>query len=155
MRAAARRHRPSEQRWFASPVEVRDSATGNPRFFGHAAVFDQEVDFGYMRERVAKGAFAKTIKDNADVRFLTRDASGTCSRLRADDQTRRRLSMRTTTGHEPPPSPGSIAGATTTGRRCGPRPACTLAERSAYATPGLTSPSAGVTVSAPDALMRC
>jgi HK97 family phage prohead protease len=50
-------------------VEVRESKNGL-RFRGHAAVFDQEVDFGFMREVVRSGAFAKTIKDGADVRFL-------------------------------------------------------------------------------------
>lgn len=50
-------------------VEVRDDDNGL-RFRGHAAVFNQEVDFGFMREVVAPGAFAKTIKDGADVRFL-------------------------------------------------------------------------------------
>lgn len=68
--AATKRSRLPERRWFASPVEIRDDSNGAPRFRGHAAVFNEETDFGFMRERVAKGAFAKTIKDKADVRFL-------------------------------------------------------------------------------------
>lgn len=53
----------------ADSIEVREDSEGLS-FRGHAAVFDQEVDFGFFREKVAPGAFSKTIKDGADVRFL-------------------------------------------------------------------------------------
>jgi len=49
-------------------VEVR--ATEDDKIVGHAAVFDQlSVDLGSFREKIAKGAFKKTIQE-ADVRAL-------------------------------------------------------------------------------------
>jgi HK97 family phage prohead protease len=66
---ARRPRRYLERRFTASPFELRSSNEG-VRFRGHAAVVDQETDLGYMREKVAPGAFTKTIKDGADVRVL-------------------------------------------------------------------------------------
>jgi hypothetical protein len=52
-----------------SDLEFREDDDA-PKFRGHAAVFDQETDLGFFREQIAPGAFTKTIKDGADVRFL-------------------------------------------------------------------------------------
>lgn len=42
-----------------------------PKISGHAAVFDQlSEDLGGFRERIAKGAFERTLRDGADVRGL-------------------------------------------------------------------------------------
>lgn len=59
---------------FSHEVELRTETAedGAERlgFRGHAAVFNRETDLFLFREKVAEGAFAKTIKDGADVRFL-------------------------------------------------------------------------------------
>jgi HK97 family phage prohead protease len=74
-------------------MEVREEGD-SLRFSGHAAVFDQTTDLGFMRERVAPGAFKRTIKNGANVAFLynhdpstvmARTTSGTL-RLSEDDQ---------------------------------------------------------------------
>jgi uncharacterized protein len=49
-------------------VEMREEG-GRLGFRGHAAVFDSVTDLGPFRERVASGAFRKTVQE-ADVRFL-------------------------------------------------------------------------------------
>lgn len=73
-------------------AEIREEE-GRLAFRGHAAVFDSVTDLGPFRERVATGAFRKTVKE-ADVRFLfnhepdsvmARTANGTL-RLREDAQ---------------------------------------------------------------------
>lgn len=51
-------------------VEIREEGGEPPKIVGHAAVFDTlSVDLGWFREKVARGAFAKTIRE-ADVRAL-------------------------------------------------------------------------------------
>ncbi|MBC7193874.1 MAG: HK97 family phage prohead protease [Marinobacter sp.] len=52
-------------------VEVRaEDGDGQPKIMGHAAVFNTlSVDLGFFREKIAPGAFQKTIKE-ADVRAL-------------------------------------------------------------------------------------
>lgn len=99
-RTAALVGRPAQQsgRRFGtlSHVEVRTNADGSVHVEGHAGVFDTPTEIGAgpagFEERVAPGAFAKTIRDNADVRFLfnhnpdlvlARTKSGTLS-LRED-----------------------------------------------------------------------
>lgn len=50
-------------------VEIREES-GGPRIVGHAAVFDTlSLDLGWFREKVARGAFTKTLRE-ADVRAL-------------------------------------------------------------------------------------
>jgi HK97 family phage prohead protease len=49
--------------------EVRSAEDSNT-LVGHAAVFNTVVDLGYFREKIAPGAFKKTLADNADVRAL-------------------------------------------------------------------------------------
>lgn len=55
-------------------VEVRTNADGTVRVGGHAAVFDTATQIGPpgigFEERIAPGAFKKTISDGADVRLL-------------------------------------------------------------------------------------
>lgn len=53
-------------------IEVRDGDADGPlQFRGYAAVFDAETSIGgWFTERIASGAFTKTIKDGADVRLL-------------------------------------------------------------------------------------
>jgi HK97 family phage prohead protease len=58
-----------------SRVEVRTNADGSVHVEGHAAVFDISTwigpeDWRGFEERIAPGAFKKTISDGADVRFL-------------------------------------------------------------------------------------
>lgn len=58
-----------ERRFVDGALELRDEDEALT-FRGYAAVFDRETDIGGMfRERVARGAFAKTIQE-ADVRLL-------------------------------------------------------------------------------------
>ena len=61
-----------ERRYATSAgVEVRETDGGGLHFSGHAAVFDSLADLGPFRERVAPGAFKRTIRtDGTDVRFL-------------------------------------------------------------------------------------
>ena len=74
-------------------VELRAEDDGSVTFSGYAAVFDQEADLGYFREKIAPGAFKRTIRNKADVRFLVnhdgvplaRSKSGTLS-LAEDDR---------------------------------------------------------------------
>lgn len=55
-------------------VEVRTATDGTVRVVGHAAVWDTETRIGPpgvgFLEKVARGSFAKTISDGADVRLL-------------------------------------------------------------------------------------
>lgn len=53
-------------------AEVRaDDDTDGLHFTGHAAVFDElSVDLGGFREKIAPGAFKKTLREAPDVRFL-------------------------------------------------------------------------------------
>lgn len=51
-------------------VEVRAEGDEQPKIVGHAAVFDTlSEDLGFYREKIAPGAFAKTIRES-DVRAL-------------------------------------------------------------------------------------
>jgi len=51
-------------------VEIRANDNEQPKIVGHAAVFNSlSEDLGFFREKVAPGAFSKTIKE-ADVRAL-------------------------------------------------------------------------------------
>lgn len=60
-----------EHRAFAlAGIEIRAGDGEPPKIVGHAAVFNSlSEDLGYYREKIAPGAFAKTIKE-ADVRAL-------------------------------------------------------------------------------------
>lgn len=54
----------------AFPAEIRTVRQNNKRkIVGHAAVFDQEADLGWFREKVAPGAFADSIAKD-DIRAL-------------------------------------------------------------------------------------
>ncbi len=59
---------------YLNGVEVRANDDGSIRVRGHAAVYDTETQIGPpgigFREKVAYGAFKKTLDDGADVRFL-------------------------------------------------------------------------------------
>ncbi len=52
-------------------VQERDDATGLPTLTGYAALFNNEIElFPGLRERIAPGAFARSLKEKADVRAL-------------------------------------------------------------------------------------
>ncbi|HHW13481.1 MAG TPA: hypothetical protein GXX28_00935, partial [Firmicutes bacterium] len=53
----------------AFPLEVREVAAEKRTIVGHAAVFDTITDLGWFQERVARGAFAESIRVD-DVRAL-------------------------------------------------------------------------------------
>lgn len=70
----------------AEKIEIRaDEGTKTVKVAGYAAVFDQEVDFGWMAEVIKPGAFGRALERGDDVRFLinhddlplARTASGT------------------------------------------------------------------------------
>jgi HK97 family phage prohead protease len=55
---------------FELEMETRADGGTSPKLVGHASVFDQETTIlGLWREKVARGAFAKTIKEQ-DIRAL-------------------------------------------------------------------------------------
>lgn len=56
-----------ERRIIGCEIEKRDDE--KPRIIGHAAVFNSVTDLGFFREKVAPGAFTKSIKED-DVRAL-------------------------------------------------------------------------------------
>lgn len=63
-----------ERRWIPNdsalkPHKRADSEEEEPMICGHASVFNQSADLGYFVERVAPGAFTKTIQAD-DVRAL-------------------------------------------------------------------------------------
>ena len=59
-----------ERRAFAMEVRIDTSAEMPPKMSGHAAMFDSlSEDLGGFRERIAGGAFAKTLQ-SADIRAL-------------------------------------------------------------------------------------
>lgn len=53
----------------AFPLEVREVNNEKKTIVGHAAVFDTITDLGWFKERVSKGAFAESIKQD-DIRAL-------------------------------------------------------------------------------------
>lgn len=82
-----------ERRALTEPVEFRAADDGKPMVAGYAAVFNVETDIGGMfREKIAPGAFAKTIKgdirslfDHNSSLILGRTKSGTL-RLKEDER---------------------------------------------------------------------
>ncbi len=59
------------ERRFCADMELRVDDTEEGGITGYAAVFNKwSVDMGWFRERIKKGAFNKTIKENDDVRAL-------------------------------------------------------------------------------------
>ena len=66
-------------------VQDRDDATGLPTLTGYAALFNRETElFPGFRERIAPGAFARSLKENADVRALVdHDSSRILGRTKA------------------------------------------------------------------------
>jgi len=59
-----------ERRIAYTTLEARQVDSGNPTLVGYAAVFDSPSEPMGFTEYVKRGAFAKTIKDGADVRLL-------------------------------------------------------------------------------------
>jgi Escherichia/Staphylococcus phage prohead protease len=58
----------TEYRIFKS--EVRASKGDKPQIGGYAAVFNTETDLGYVREKIAPGAFKNAIQEGQDVKCL-------------------------------------------------------------------------------------
>lgn len=56
-----------ETRTFTFKLEARDDE--NPLISGHAAVFNEEADIGFFKEKIKRGAFAESIQVD-DVRAL-------------------------------------------------------------------------------------
>jgi len=53
------------------PLEIETRDDGSTRIVGYAAVFDSDsVDFGFFREVIRPGAFARTLREDGDVRAL-------------------------------------------------------------------------------------
>jgi HK97 family phage prohead protease len=46
------------------------SSDGAPTLEGYASTFDQSYNMGWYEERIAQGAFTKTLQENPDVRLL-------------------------------------------------------------------------------------
>jgi len=59
-----------EYRIFKGQITKRAEAAASGSIDGYAAVFNSETDLGYFHEKIAPGAFAKTIADGDDVRAL-------------------------------------------------------------------------------------
>ena len=56
-----------EIRRFPTNLEVREEDDADGMVLeGYAAVFDQEIDFGYFREVIRPGAFADSLRDDKD-----------------------------------------------------------------------------------------
>lgn len=51
-------------------TELRAAAADKPQIDGYAAVFNQETDLGWFREKIAPGAFKRALSENQDVRCL-------------------------------------------------------------------------------------
>ena len=66
-------------------VQERDEGTGLPTLTGYAALFNKEIElFPGLRERIAPGAFARSLKEKADVRALVdHDSSRILGRTKA------------------------------------------------------------------------
>lgn len=63
--------KPAIERRAVAELRVDDTGEGRPRIIGYAAVFDKlSSDLGGFREKIAPGAFARTIIED-DVRALT------------------------------------------------------------------------------------
>lgn len=53
------------------PLEIETREDGTTKIVGYAAVFDSDsVDFGFFREVIRQGAFARTLREDGDVRAL-------------------------------------------------------------------------------------
>ena len=83
-----------KRKWFqATPhdFEVRETEDGETVLRGHAAVFNRlSQDLGGFRERVLPGAFARTLKENPDVRaFISHDPARVVGRTKSGTLTLR------------------------------------------------------------------
>lgn len=58
-----------EYRTITAEFRASEDAS-QPRIEGRAVVYDQTIDLGFFRERVAKGAFTRAISEQQDIRFL-------------------------------------------------------------------------------------
>lgn len=59
-----------ELRYIPFDFEIREEGDKNPRLVGYASLFDKEAEIGgFWREKVAPGAYKKTIQEN-DIRAL-------------------------------------------------------------------------------------
>jgi HK97 family phage prohead protease len=74
-----------ERRTINTEVRLDERDDSPPKLVGHAAVFNQEANIGGMfREMIAPGAFAKSLKENDDVRGLfNHDANFVLGRTKA------------------------------------------------------------------------
>jgi len=85
--------KPKMERRFFNNFEFREDEE-TPTIAGYASVFNEEEDFGYFREVIERGAFARAIKEKHDVVslfnhdsniVLGRSSSGTLT-LREDEK---------------------------------------------------------------------
>lgn len=87
-------NREVRRRELVFPFELRasDAGTGDLVIEGYASVFDQQIDFGWFKEVVRKGAFTKTLSERDQVALwdhetsmpLARKSAGTLE-LKEDD----------------------------------------------------------------------
>jgi HK97 family phage prohead protease len=54
-----------ERRYTSDSIEIRGLSGAGARIAGHASMFDTPYDLGFFRERVARGAFVKTMGEAA------------------------------------------------------------------------------------------
>jgi HK97 family phage prohead protease len=60
----------SNREYRTMDAELRTSKSDPRKIEGRAVVYNQTVDLGYFREKVAPGAFTRALKEKQDIRFL-------------------------------------------------------------------------------------
>lgn len=64
------------RRFSASGLEVRETTDGMVRFSGYASVTERDYEVGNFTERIARGAFKRTLNEQPDVVLLVNHGDG-------------------------------------------------------------------------------